>query len=407
VRILKLVALGVAAILAVTAVRMLAGGGYTVDVVLPAATNLVNGSEVEIGGATAGKVEKLSVRDGKAVVTVSLEDDYAPLKDGTTARVSYKALLGERILELAPPADGNDLADGALIEGTVDRVELDQVLAALDAPTRASLTSLVSRLSSTVDGSEKDAQETLQTAGPAVAALGEVLQAIGTDGPAIRQLVTRLSRVMVTLSDRDTELRSTVADLDTAVGTIGANRQQLQQALKDLPETLRVARSTLDKVPSTVEEASPLLRDLRPGIAKLPAVSARLAPVLTDLRPTIAELRPTLGSLRELLAFTPALLDGASSVIPQADEVLSDLGPALGYLRPYTPELVGWLSNWGSGSANYDSEGRYLRAFITEGSTSTLILPDVVPPGIARVLSRLPGESEGQPWTDAHGSEMQ
>ncbi|MCW2816082.1 MAG: mammalian cell entry protein [Nocardioides sp.] len=406
-RILKVVGLGLAAVLAVAGIRAVVDDGYTIDVVLPAATNLVPGSEVEIRGATAGKVDKLSVRDGKAVVTVALDDDYAPLKDGTTARVSYKALLGERILELQPPAEGAELADGALVEGTLDRVELDQVFAALDAPTRAALTSLVGRLSTTLDGNERDLQKTLQTTGPAVEALGEVIQAVGTDGPAIRNLVTRLAALTTTLAERDSEVGGTIRDLDTAAGTIGAHRQQLQQALQDLPETLRVARTTLAKVPGTVAAASPLLRDLRPGVEKLPQVSRQLAPVLTDLRPTIAQLRPTLASLRELLAYTPALLDGAGSVLPQADRVLTDLGPALGYLRPYTPELIGWLSNWGSASANFDARGRYLRAFITEGTTSPVTLPNVVPPGIERKLTRLPGENEGQPWTDAHGSAMQ
>lgn len=381
---------------------------YTVDVVLPAATNLVPGSEVEIHGATAGRVKSLDTRDGKAVITVALTDEYAPLHDGTTARVSYKALLGERILELMPgKAEAVALKDGALVEGSVDRVELDQVLAALDEPTRVRLQSLLGRLSGTLDDKEADVRSTLQTLGPAVRALGQVIEAVGTDGPAIRNLVTRLSRLVTTLERHDADIESTVASLSSATGTIAANREQLGQALADLPETLRVAQDTLDNVPGTVEQASPLLQALKPGVEQLPDVSTQLEPVLRDLRPTIAALRPTLSSLRILLGHTPALIDGADSVLPQANQVLGDLGPALAYLRPYTPELVGWLSNWGSAAANYDANGHYLRAFIQEGGTSLVNNPGQLPPGVTRQLSRLPGESEGQPWTDAHGSEMQ
>jgi phospholipid/cholesterol/gamma-HCH transport system substrate-binding protein len=381
---------------------------YTIDVVMPAATNLVKGSEVEIDGATAGKVSDFDVRDGKAIVTVSLKDDYAPLNDGTTARVSYKALLGERILELMPGDESApELESGSLVEGTVDRVELDQVLAALDAPTRERLKSLVDRLSTTFDGREADVNETLRTLGPAAKALGQVLDAIGSDGPAIRNLITRLATLTTTLSERDTELGTTVEDLSAAVGTIAGNRAQLEEALTDLPETLEVAESALADVPGTVDEASPLLEALRPGLEKLPGVSAHLRPVLRDLRPTIGELRPALASLRDLLGYTPALLDGAGVLLPQADQVLNDLGPAITYLRPYTPELAGWLANWGSAAANYDSNGHYLRAFVQEGSTSLVNNPGVLPPGITRHLERVPGESEGQPWTDANGSEPQ
>ncbi|KRB76097.1 hypothetical protein ASE01_13785 [Nocardioides sp. Root190] len=402
-------ALGVGAILVATvAVATGDGDGYTVDVVLPAATNLVKGSEVEIDGATAGRVKELDTRDGKAVVTVALEEDYAPLHDGTTARVSYKALLGERILELFPGEDAApSLADGALVEGSVDRVELDQVLAALDAPTRTRLQSLLDRLSTTLDGKEGEVQSTVQSLGPAVEALGQVLEAVGNDGPTIRKLVTRLSTLMTTLDEHDSEVESTITDLTTATGTIAANRSQLSKALADLPDTLETAEATLRDVPGTVDAATPLLKALAPGMKQLPGVAEQLEPVLKDLRPTIAQLRPTLASVQSLLDHTPALLDGADSVLPQANQVLADLGPALTYLRPYTPELVGWLSNWGSAAANYDANGHYLRAFITEGATSLVHMPNIVPPGITRKLNRQPGESEGQPWTDAHGSEMQ
>lgn len=381
---------------------------YTVEVVLPAATNLVKGSEVEIHGATAGRVSDLEVRDGKAIVTVSLDDDYAPLSDGTTARISYKALLGERILELMPgEKSAPALESGALVEGTVDRVELDQVLAALDQPTRQRIKSLVDRAASTLDGREPDIRETLRTLGPAAQALGQLLDAIGSDGPAIRNLVNRLATLTTTLADRDTEIGSTVHDLSSAVRTIATTREQLGAALEDLPATLDVAQSTLGEVPETVDDATPLLEALRPGMAQLPGVASHLSPVLRDLRPTIAELRPTLASLSQLLGYTPALLDGAQTLLPQADQVLGDLGPAITYLRPYTPELAGWLANWGSAAANYDSNGHYLRAFGQEGSTSLVNNPGVLPPGVTQHLERVPGESEGQPWTDANGSEPQ
>ncbi|MFW6868262.1 MlaD family protein [Nocardioides sp. CPCC 206347] len=402
-------ALSAGAILAVSAVVITGtGDDYTVDVVLPAATNLVPGSEVEIDGATAGRVKELETRDGKAVITVALDEDYAPLHDGTTARVSYKALLGERILELFPGKDAAPaLADGALVEGSVDRVELDQVLAALDKPTRQKLQSLLDRLSGTLKGKEGDVQSTLQTLGPAVEALGQVLDAVGNDGPTIRKLITRLSNLMATLEKHDTDLESTITDLTTATGTIAANRAQLSKALAELPETLKTAEATLKQVPGTVDAASPLLRALAPGLEQLPGVAKQLEPVLRDLRPTIAELRPTLASARTLLDHTPALLDGAEGVLPQANQVLGDLGPALTYLRPYTPELMGWLSNWGSAAANYDANGHYLRAFIEEGPTSLVNNPGILPPGVTQHLTRYPGESEGQRWTDAHGNEMQ
>ncbi|KRF17055.1 hypothetical protein ASG90_06910 [Nocardioides sp. Soil797] len=380
---------------------------YTVDVVLPAATNLVKGSPVQISGGDAGEVKDLEVRDGKAIVTVALDEDYAPLPEGTTARISWKATLGERILDLEPGKESNgQLRDGALIEGTTDRVELDQVLATLDPPTRKRLQSLVGRLATTLDGSEDDANATISAAGPLVKVLGEVLKAVGTDGPAIRSLVSRMNDLTQVLAARDTKISSTVNDLTDTTETLSSHRDALNEALKDLPSTLDTANTTLNKVPGTVDEVVPLLDTLAPGVSKLPEVSRTLNSVLANLQPTVRELRPTLRSLQDLLGTTPALLGSLDSVVPQVETASKSLAPVLSYLRPYTPELAGWLSNWGSAAANYDSNGHYLRAFVQEGTTSLTMNPGVMPPGITSHQNRYPGESEGQRWTDANGSEM-
>ena len=403
-------AVGVGLLLAVAMLVVVrgSGGGYTAEVVMPAATNLVKGSPVQIAGATVGSVKNLEVKDGKAVVTVSVDDAHAPLHDGTKARISYKALLGERILDLLPgPASSPALASGALIEGTQDRVELDQVLAALDAPTRARLKSLLARFSGTLAGKEANVRSTIQTLGPAAEALGRILDAVGSDGPEIKRLISNLARFTTTLNNRRAEVANSVASLTRATGTIALNRAQLEQGLRELPTTLATTKQTLEKVPSTVDVASPLLRALQPGMQKLPGISRELAPLLRNLRPTVAQLRPTLAAARTLLGYTPGLLTGLNTLLPEGNAALKTSGPALTYLRPYTPELMGWLANWGSAAANYDANGHYLRAFVQEGSTSLVNNPGILPPGVTKQPTRLPGEAEGQPWTDANGSAMQ
>lgn len=396
-----------AGVLVVTGFLVTNDDDYTVEVVMPAATNLVEGSPVQISGGDAGEVKDLEVRDGKAIVTVALKDDYAPLPEGTTAQVSWKATLGERILDLEPGKKSNgDLRDGALIEGTVDRVEIDQVLATLDGPTRKRVQSLVGRLATTLDGSEGDVNATIDAAGPLVQVLGEVLKAVGTDGPALRSLVSRMNELTQVLVSRDSEIADTVTGLADTTETLASHREALSSALKKLPGTLDTAHTTLNKVPGTVDEVVPMVDSLAPGVARLPDVSRDLSTVLTDLRPTVRQLRPTLDSLQTLLGTTPSLLGSLHSVSPQAETAVESLSPVLAHLRPYMPELAGWLSNWGSAAANYDSNGHYLRAFVQEGTTSLTMNPGVMPPGITSHENRYPGESEGQRWTDAHGSEM-
>lgn len=380
-------------------------GTYKAQIVLPSAANLVTGSRVQVGGSDVGQVSKLSTRDGRAVVEVELDDDAAPLHSGTTATVAWKAALGERILELKPGDEGNPaIESGGLIEGTVDRVELDQVLAALDTPTRARIQSLLDASRSTLSGHEEDLNATLREAGPALEALGEVLRGIGNDGPAIRALVTRLTKLTRVLATRERDVRGVIEGMSGAARASARYNRELRAGLRELPGTLATARSTLDRVPSAVEAAVPLLTDLEPATRSLLPVARDLRPVLQDLRPTMSDLRTTLDAADQLLRHTPALMDTAHSVTPELKTLLSGYQTALEFLRPYTPEATGYFANWGSAAAGYDSVGHYARVFIQGGSTSVNANPGVLPPGVQRNPERVPGELEGQPWTDANGS---
>lgn len=382
--------------------------GYQVNIVLPSATNIVEGGSVQVNGLSAGKVESIEVRDRKAMVRVSLDSDFAPLHDGTSAQVEWKASLSERIIQLRPgPATNAEIPDDGMLRADAQApVEMDQVLAALDPETRQRLSSLVQRLQGTVGGEEPDLNRTLRTAGPAVQSLGQVLDAVGTDGPAIRSLVTQLSQMTGAVAARQSDLQGTVQNLSQFANGTAAQREQLRASLRELPPTLRTARSTLDTVPGAVDQSLPLLQDLRPAAAKLPQVARNLSPLLSDLRPATAELKPTLESAQGLLARTPAMLDSAHAVLPGAKNAVDRATPALSFLRPYTPELTGWLANWGSATANRDSYGNYARIWVQGGAGNVNANPGVMPPGVGKKSTRVPGELEGQPWTDATGSGM-
>ncbi|MBW0089267.1 MCE family protein [Pseudonocardia sp. KRD-184] len=395
--------------MATTAAGVLSfNGPYRVTVVLDNAANLIQGSLVKVNGFDAGRIEELDVVDGRARLSLVLDREYAPLHDGATVNVVWKALLGERLVNLTDgPAGNAEIPSGGMLTGEQPApVELDTVLAALDPPTRERLNSLTRNLDDTLTDSEADLNATLRTAGPAIGALGDVLRGLGTDGEAVRQLVTRLNETMAILARRDGDVSRVVDQLGGAVDQIVAQREALGGTLQELPPTLRQARTTLDSVPGTVEEVTPLLEALEPATARLPGVAADLRPLLSDLRPAIADLRPTLDSASELLQFTPGLLDSGTATVPDIEQTVAGITPALAFLRPYTPELAGFLTNWNSANANFDRNGHYARIYVTAGAENVNVNPGVLPPGTTKNLAPLPGELVGQPWTDAFGEGM-
>lgn len=383
----------------------LARQSYAVTVVLDSASNLVEGGVVTVNGFQAGNIEQVSVRDGKAQVKLGIDPGYAPLHDGASVTVGWKATLGERQVEIKDGSARNaELPNGGMIQGRMQQpVELDQVLNALDAPTRDRLRALVNDANDTVKGHEPDLNATLHSAGPALNALGQVLQGVGSDGPAIKSLALRMNDMVSILARRDVDVRGVVDDLTNVTAATAKERQQLSTSLNELPQTMQKANKTLGSVPDTTNKAVPLLHDLQPATAQLPSVSRNLRPVLQDARPLVHELRPTLGSAQVLLQSTPGLLDSAHGTLPQVDQAVNYLQPALNFLRPYTPETVGFLSTWASFFSNYDSNGHYGRIHIDANGTSAYVNPGVVPPGMHSDPYPVPGAAGGQPWTDAFG----
>ncbi len=367
---------------------------YQVTAVLPRADpNLYNGNPVYIDGFKEGTIDAITAKNNKAMVKITINHKYAPLHSGAKAGIQWKPLVGERLLYVKDGPAGNPvIPNGGMIVGNnPTEEEVGDVLTALNPNTRKHLASLTHQLKDTLNGHESDLNETLQTGGPALKQVGSVLRQVGTDGPAIKQLVTQVNKMVAKVDSRSGDLRGAVDNLHTSMHQTAKQQQQLASTIRKLPATLDTAKSTLADVPDVTKKTLPLLGDLRQATARLPKVSKNLAPLLVNLRPMIAQLKPTLRSADTLLKYTPNLLDTAHKTVPGVNTTLHQYDPVLKYLRPYTPEAVGFLSTWASAAQGYDSNGHYMRIFGASSLASLDDNPGVVPPGITQTMTRGPG----------------
>ena len=98
---------------------------YRVTATFANAGQVVKGNEVVVGGAHAGSVKEIELGpQGQALVTFTVDDEYAPLARGTVATVRSPSLsqIAGRQVQLTLPADGTEgpaIADG----GTLDQAE--------------------------------------------------------------------------------------------------------------------------------------------------------------------------------------------------------------------------------------------------------------------------------------------
>ena len=379
---------------------------YTVKFSMVSAEGLAAGGRVWIDGFDAGWIEKIETRDGKALVTAGIAPEHAPLHTGTKVRVQWYAALGERILTVYPgPASNPEIPNGGLFAADSEQVELDQVLSALDEPTRNKLNGLIDSLHTTTAGVEPNVQQTLQTAGPTVQAAGAIFEAIGRDAPAVRSLVNQLQQMIQVAAVQQNDIRGTVSGLTQFAGNVATQQRALSDTFVELPPTLRQANDTLGDVKPSVDEANKLLKDLKGATHQLPDVADDTNATLHDLRPALRDLGPTLRSTADLLRYTPNLLDATHEALPKAGKFVDSYQPAVNFLRPYTPEIMGWVQNWGHNFGGYDSQGHTWQALLANVTPQAVDdTPTTIPP-VQQIGTPRPGAVVGQPWNDPNQSD--
>src|SRR3954467_5135530 len=143
---------------AIVVLLFMGGGGYRVTAEFVNAGQLVKGSEVRVAGVSVGSVEEIEISQSvTAEVTFSVDDDYAPLRQGTQATIKPTSLSGiaNRFIDLQlGPDDGEDIEDGGLIgpDHTATAVELGEVFALFDKETRWSLRGVIKGSADTLRG---------------------------------------------------------------------------------------------------------------------------------------------------------------------------------------------------------------------------------------------------------------
>src|SRR5437868_14186424 len=94
---------GLVVLLAIISFRIVNGlTEYRLVVPLDSADGLNPGSDVLIAGAKAGSVREISLDGSQTLVTIALDDAYAPVHADATLTVRPKSLPGEQYVALDP-----------------------------------------------------------------------------------------------------------------------------------------------------------------------------------------------------------------------------------------------------------------------------------------------------------------
>jgi phospholipid/cholesterol/gamma-HCH transport system substrate-binding protein len=369
--------IAIAALIAAIALLALAmfggGGGYRVDAVFESAGQLVNGNQVRVGGANIGTISDIELDDAaQAVVTMEIDDEFAPLHEGTQATIRATSLSGiaNRYISLQPgPNNADEIEDGGRIDAdeTSAPVDIDVLFNALDDETREGLRNLVRGSGTQYDGRGADANESIKYFAPFLSSTTELTRELALDQRVLERFVRDGAATVSAIAERSDDLEQLVSNTSTAMGAIADENVALERALDLLPDTLRKAnttfvnlRATLDDLELLVEESKPATRDLAPFLRALRPLVAEARPTVADLRDLISLPGPN-NDLIDLTAKQPRLAQLTATVFPRAIRTLDRAQPVVEYLRGYTPDLTGWITKFAEAAGYYDANGHYAR----------------------------------------------
>jgi phospholipid/cholesterol/gamma-HCH transport system substrate-binding protein len=369
--------LAVAALVAAVALAALAlfGGGssYTVHAVFDNAGQLVRGNEVRVGGQTIGTITDIALDDdANAVVTMDVDEDLAPLHDGTKATIRATSLSGiaNRYISLQPgPNSASKIPDGGRI-GTDDTsapVDLDVLFDTLDPKTRQGLKNFIRGSGDWYDGKGPQARESTKYLAPWLSSTSDLTAELSLDQEVFSRFIKDGAATLSAIASRRDDLSALVSNTNQAMDAIGDESVALQRALELLPGTLRKANTTFVNLRATLDDLQRLVDESKPATKQLAPFFQRLRPLLRDAKPTIADLsqlisKPGSGNdLTELTAMQPRLAKLTASVFPRAIRALDESQPVLEYARSYTPDITGWITKFAEVAGYYDANGHYAR----------------------------------------------
>ena len=407
--------------LAVVVVAYLAlsgGSPVTYHLLFANAGQLVNGDQVQVGGVPVGSIQSITLTsDNQAAIAIRVSAPLAPLHQGTTAEIRATSLSGvaNRYISLTPGANSSPtLPDGSTLPTTATQgiVDLDQLFDTLDPATRRGLAQVIQGSAVQYAGAEAALNQATRYFDPTLSATDALLHQLDLDQNAFTRFVVATSQTVTALAGRRQQLAGLVANADSAFGAIGSRSADLAAGLRALPTALRQGTTTLTNLSPALDDLTKLVDVSKPDTRTLAAFLDKLGPFLAAARTPVTDLgsavsRPgAANDLTEATQALPALQTALDSASPHTIAALQAADPVTAFLRPYTPDLVGWLRDFGQGASYYDANGHYARispVFADFGYQGNNLVPIAPAAGVAPLqtgqLRRCPGAAT-QPLAD-------
>ena len=281
------------------------------------------GQTVRVSGVRVGDLTKVDLKDGHAVVTMSLDPQYKDLvHTDAKALLRPKTGLKDMFVELQPGSPKAPLAKRGWtlpIANTLPDVNPDEFLSSLDSDTRDYLTLLIGGAGEGLKGRGTDLREVFKRFEPTHRDLAAVSGKVAERQQNLRHLVHSLRVLNDTLASKGPQLASLIDSSSAVFRSFASEDKNITASIQRLPPTLRQTTVTLGKVERFAKILRPAARDLTPTFAALNRANKAVQPfakeaapiVKNEIRPFVRDSRPVVRTLKQpandLATSTPQL----------------------------------------------------------------------------------------------------
>ncbi|MFN8114394.1 MAG: MlaD family protein, partial [Solirubrobacterales bacterium] len=332
------------------------GGGYKYTLLFQTGGQLVPGNEVLTAGQRVGMVDTIDLTDdNQAAVEVTMDE---PLREGTTAVIRQTSLSGvaNRYISLTPgPNNSPEIEQKSTITGedTTTPVDIDQLFNIFRPRERAALQKFIQGNATVYAGKGELANRAYKFLNPSLSTSEQLFQELTADSVSLSRFLVSGSQTFGALADRREDLTSLIATANQTMAAIAARNEDLDRSLSALPETLRQTNTTYVNLRATLDDLDPLVQASYPATKNAAPFLRRTAKVATDSTPIfgkladIARLPGQNNDLADTLKKLPTVKQRGSKALPASIKAMDVSQEDLTFLRPYTPDILSWLSKFG------------------------------------------------------------
>lgn len=340
------------------------------------------GQSVDIAGIKVGEVSGVNLENGHAVVSMSIDNKYAPLiHDNASLLLRPKTGLNDMVVEVDPgTTTAPEMKENTTVPlaSTQPQVNPDEILASLDADTQQFLKLLLANGAEALDpaqGRDVKLSNALRRLDPFARDISKISGALATRRQNIANSIHNFQLLSTELGNRDQDLVNFVDSSNAVLGSFAKEQASIRSAVAELPATLQQTKGALASANAFALQSGPALKKSIPGAkATAPALRAlrpffqqTAGPIQNQIRPFTKQVASPVQHVAQIGQGLGTATPGLKTGFTRLNDGLNALafnppGAAEGYLF-YVP----WLNH--DLTANYmlqDAYGPIRRGIVQE-----------------------------------------